>query len=130
MSWGAGGNGCCTFKCAAAQGRLLFMPGVVTSVPWQLTSTEQTKTLQPRAPVTRDGASSIDRAGGDAEQSVGRSGANNPPATMQSKAMGGAAPVTRAGDDAEQVDGEAAPVTLAPATMSNLTLVTEPAAQR
>jgi len=32
------------------KGRLLFMPGVmVTSVPWQLTSSERLKTLQPRA---------------------------------------------------------------------------------
>jgi hypothetical protein len=32
------------------KGRLLFMPGVmVTSVPWQLTSSERLKALQPRA---------------------------------------------------------------------------------
>jgi len=32
------------------KGRLLFMPGVmVTSVPWQLTSSERLRTLQPRA---------------------------------------------------------------------------------
>jgi hypothetical protein len=32
------------------KGRLLFMPGVmVTSVPWQLNSSERLKTMQPHA---------------------------------------------------------------------------------
>ena len=44
------------------KGRLLFMPNVmVTSVPWQLSSSERLKTLQPHArPVTPAGASSIE----------------------------------------------------------------------
>lgn len=46
--------------------RLLFMPGVmVTSVPWQLTSSERINTLEPHAlPATRGGAFSIEPESG------------------------------------------------------------------